>query len=310
MPGRGPITPGWNRRVDPRYIGSVLDSLSHVIVAVSDLEAATEDYRAILGRDPSWRGEHPGHGTANTLFGLGNGYLELVARIGEGIFGDGVRDHLESRGEGLLGFALSCEDADAYVALLRDRGFGASDPMEGSGRSGDRERFWRNIYLPPDQTRGVFLFAIEHRDGEVGLPPAQATGEEDAAPHEFDHLVVMTRDPDACRSFYEEGLGLRMALDRTFEKFGSRLIFFRVGGVSIEIGASLSEAVDPEAPDHLWGLAYRVRDLAAARERVAAAGIDASEVRKGRKKGTVVCTVRRPTHGVATLLIGPDPEGG
>ena len=39
-----------------------------------------------------------------------------------------------------------------------------------------------------------------------------------------------------------------------------------------------------------------------------AAGIDASEVRKGRKKGTVVCTVRRPTHGVATLLIGTDPE--
>jgi hypothetical protein len=49
-----------------------------------------------------------------------------------------------------------------------------------------------------------------------------------------------------------------------------------------------------------------VTDPRAARERVAAAGFDVSELRRGNKAGTSVCTVRSETCGVPTLLIGPD----
>ncbi|HKE10536.1 MAG TPA: hypothetical protein VKE73_03105, partial [Myxococcota bacterium] len=52
--------------------------------------------------------------------------------------------------------------------------------------------------------------------------------------------------------------------------------------------------------------AWRTEDVAAARARLAAAGFEVSEVRRGQKRGTRVCTVRRETHGVSTLLIGPD----
>ena len=42
-------------------------SIDHIIIAVSDLAEASAAYSALLGRQPSWRGVHPDHGTANTL---------------------------------------------------------------------------------------------------------------------------------------------------------------------------------------------------------------------------------------------------
>ena len=46
----------------------MLTSLDHIVIAVRDLAAAMDLYGRLLGRRPSWRGEHPGYGTANTLF--------------------------------------------------------------------------------------------------------------------------------------------------------------------------------------------------------------------------------------------------
>ncbi len=47
-------------------------------------------------------------------------------------------------------------------------------------------------------------------------------------------------------------------------------------------------------------------DVLAAHRRLAEAGFDVSAHRPGFKPGTRVCTVRRETCGVPTLLIGPD----
>lgn len=284
-------------------------SVDHILVAVQDLEAATHDYRGILGREPSWRGRHPGMGSANTLFKLGNGYLELIAAEGEGGFAQLVQQRLGA-GEGLLGFALQTDDADAVATTLRSRGLTVGDPVEGSGtdeRTG-AERRWRNVYFQPDETRGTLLFAIEHLSAPEALPEAVPVESEESAARDFDHIVVMTKDADGAKELYGNTFGIRLALDREMPKFGSRLVFFRLGHMSIEIGSSLKDDPDPAAPDTLWGLAYRVPDVAAAQARVAAAGIDVSGVRKGRKPGTLVLTVRRPTHGVATLFVGPDPD--
>jgi hypothetical protein len=97
-----------------------------------------------------------------------------------------------------------------------------------------------------------------------------------------------------------------LALDRTFEQWGARLLFFRVGGVTVEIAAPAKPVASPAAGDAVWGFSWRVPDVDAARARLAGEGFDVSEVRPGRRPGTRVCTVRAPTHGVATLLLGGD----
>ena len=117
----------------------------------------------------------------------------------------------------------------------------------------------------------------------------------------------MTEDPEAAIDLYGSKLGLRLALDRSFEKRGVRLLFFRVGGVTVEVGARLASAAS-DKPDRFWGIAYQVADVDAAHARLKSEGFELADLRAGNKPGTRVCTVKSRTHGVPTLVIGPDPD--
>jgi catechol 2,3-dioxygenase-like lactoylglutathione lyase family enzyme len=247
------------------------------------------DYAKLLGRAPSWRGEHPGWGTANVLFRLDNTVLELIG----------------ASGDGPIGFALRTDDADALATALSGRGIAAAAPVAQQGRdvASGAVRHWRNVFLG-DAGRGVVVFAIEHRSSPDALPWVAPDGSADAAISGIDHVVVRTEAPDAAIAFYGDQLGLRLALDKSFEQWGARLLFFRVGGVTVEIAAPLPAVATPSAADEFWGISWRTPDVAAAHARLAASGFEISELRPGRRPNTEVFTVRTPTHGVATLVIG------
>ncbi len=291
----------------------MLRALDHVILAVEDLPAATRSYVRLLGRTPSWRGEHPAMGTANALFRLSNMYLELLAPEGEGPVADMLRRRIAEHGEGPAGLAFRTDDAAACHDAWAKAGLHPAEPAPGLGRDVESGAFreWSNVHLPPEDTRGVLLFAIEHRTPDDVLSEARPMADEAACIGGLDHAVVQTRDPEAAIHLYGEQLGLRLGLDREFPQWGSRLIFFRVGGVTVEIAARLKEDGEASASrdrDWLWGLSWRVSDADAARARMAEAGLDVSDVRDGRKPGTKVFTVRGPTHGVPTLVKQPAPR--
>lgn len=297
----------------------MFDALDHVIVAVRDLEAATSAYARLLGRSPSWHGEHPGAGTANTLFRLENTYLELMAPHGEGTVGRAVSGWLDARGEGLLGLAFATSDAEACHRELAKRGLEPGALENGMGRDVGSGAFreWIRVPLPLSRSRGVLLFGIQHTTSSDVLPRAAALESEASAVFGLDHTVVQTADGEATKALYGDGLGLRLALDREFEQWGVRLLFFRVGGITVEIAARLSAEGQGESTglpelegdeDRLWGLSYRVADAEAARARVAAAGFEVSEVRSGRKPGTRVLSVKAGTFGVPTLMLQPPEE--
>jgi catechol 2,3-dioxygenase-like lactoylglutathione lyase family enzyme len=284
----------------------MLNGLDHVVILVRDLDAAAAAYERLLGRATSWRGEHPGLGTANALFRLNGSYVELLSPNGEGGFANELRARLDERGEGGIALAFATDSGADTAAELRRRGIAAADPLPGSGResTSGAVRRWHNVVLPREATRGLLLFAIEHDSPPDALPPAAPLAPADEIASGLDHVVVASEDPEASRALYGEGLGLRLALDRVDRERGVRLLFFRVGGVTVEV-VGRADAPPSKNEDRFWGIAYRVGDADAARARVAAAGCDVSEVRPGRKPGTRVCTVRDGTCGVPTLLIGP-----
>ena len=298
----------------------MFDALDHVILAVRDLADATRRYATLFGRRPSWRGEHPGQGTANTLFKLHNTYLELIAVQGEGPTASLLSSRLDAHGEGLVGLAFGTREADAAHEELAARGLDPAPVAPGLGRDADSGliRRWRTAMLPIELTRGVLLFAIEHGSPDL-LPEAAPVGATGAVISGIDHAVVQTADAEAAIALYRDGLGLRLALDRSFPDWGMRLVFLRVGGVTIELAQPQVSRREPKASedhresdsglsldtDRLWGLSWRVPDADAARARLAAAGVDASEVRPGRKPGTRVVSVKDGTCGVPTLLIEP-----
>ena len=289
----------------------MLQSLDHATIAVRDLAAAAKTYTALLGRLPSWRGEHPALGTENVLYRLDNTTLELLCPQSGRRPAEGLRARLEEKGEGLLGLAFGTEDADSCRRELVKRGLHPAAQREDLGREleSGAVREFRNVLLASEESRGLLLFAIQHLSPPGLLPPARLVAPAASAVTGVDHVVVRTVDAESAKQLYGQKLGIRLALDQTFQEWGTRLLFFRIGGLTIEVAASLAEEVGAGAADELWGIAYRVPDANAARERLAGEGFDVSEVRRGRKPGTRVFTVRSETQGVPTLCLEASPKG-
>ena len=145
---------------------------------------------------------------------------------------------------------------------------------------------------------GVKSFVLQPEEGD--LPdPEQVEGGVSA----LDHVVVSTPNPDRLMATYGAKLGLDLRMDRTFPDWGARLLFFRVGDLILEVMHRLDGGEDPGGSDAIWGLSWRVDDLPAAQARLRKAGLDVSDIRKGRKPGTQVLTVKSGTLGIPTLFI-------
>jgi len=133
--------------------------------------------------------------------------------------------------------------------------------------------------------------------------PSPFSDDEAACVSALDHVVVRTPNPERAIAFYAGRLGLDLRLDRSNEKWGARLLFFRCGDLVVEIAHDLKKGVS-DAPDQLWGLSWRVPDVAKAHARLTAAGLDVSAPRDGRRPGSHVFSVKNKTEGVPTLVIG------
>ncbi|NQW51369.1 MAG: VOC family protein [Rhodospirillales bacterium] len=160
-----------------------------------------------------------------------------------------------------------------------------------------------------DVTRSDDGLAFAGHGVSIGLrpktdeAPSPVTVADAAAVASLDHVVVRTPNPERAIAFYAGRLGLDLRLDRSNPKWGARLLFFRCGDLVVEIAHDLKTGVS-DAPDHLWGLSWRVPDIAAAQARLKTAGLDVSEPRAGRRPGSQIVAVKNGTEGVPTILIG------
>jgi methylmalonyl-CoA epimerase len=283
-------------------------TLDHLVIAVRDLEGASEDYAKLFGREPSWHGVHPTYGTRNTLFRIDNTYVELLS-LGEGKSGrwGGDLARFLTKGEGLWALALGTQQIDADVRLLRARQLSVQDPADGDGVDNftRAKRTWRNAMVPVNASNGVRMFFIEHRSPPEALPVAPIASEGGAHVARMDHAVVLSPDLESARKYWGDVLGARLALDRTFPERNTRILFFRLGDITVEISGGAQQTEEGMGkPDRLWGVAWGVENLAAAVARLRSTGIEVSDPRAGAKPGTRVATVKGAhTHGVATLLI-------
>ena len=117
-----------------------------------------------------------------------------------------------------------------------------------------------------------------------------------------DHLVLRTADADACISLFSVGLGIRLALDKNAPQWGGRMLFFRVGKLTLEI---IEPAEDKPENDHFWGIAFQCPDISTTAAGLQKAGVALSKVRNGRKPGTKVATIKSHSLAIPTLLIQP-----
>lgn len=279
----------------------MITALDHIVLLTRDLEAGAANYARLFGRAPAWRVRDDGAETI--LFTLDNVSLELMAATHAGALGARVRAAIDRGGEGIASLSFRVDDIARMHRRLTRLGLEPepiADHVSTDAASGASLR-WKRTRASAN-THGPRLFFLEL---EQDRPRSPATAE--GAAFAIDHIVVQTPDPERAAALYGARLGLDMALDRTNEAWGSRLMFFRCGDMIVEAAHALKGGKG-DGPDRLWGMTWRIADADAARARLAGEGFNVSEVRAGRKPGTRVFTVRDNTCGVPTLMLQPAPQ--
>ena len=276
----------------------MIKTLDHLIVAVGDLDKAEKNYSTVFGADPVWRGEHTEYGTENSLFNFNNTYFELLAAKGDGLGAMLVNHAHQETGEGLIGIVFGTDNLKETHQTLSDKGFLLGDVSNGEGANfkNNKIRKWKNLFLPPELTRGIFSFLIEHTEGTLPIVDRF----ESSMVNKLDHVVINTNDADGFINVYKDTFNIRLALDKFVDEWKSRMLFFRLNKTTIEV---IEKKNDEEPKDSLWGLSWEVDNIEEAHKRLEKAGVEITPIKKGIKENTMVATIKSHTHNVPTLLI-------
>lgn len=257
-------------------------ALEHIRITVTELSTEIEHYAALLGVAPSWQGTEDGKELA--VFNTDNVAVHLVA---------------SKQARGLEAICFAVDSLERMHRRLKRVGIASHEaPRHSFGTINGASKM--HIASSAD-TRGIEISFTEQNSGTGTQKPSVANG--------LDHIVIASRRAEGTAFLLGSQLGLDMRMDMSRAEWKARLMFFRCGDLIVEVFEQLdqdgSDAKDDTSSkqDSFYGLTWRVADADASHARLSDAGFDVSEVRKGRKPGSRVLTVRNNTAGVATLLI-------
>ena len=182
--------------------GDKVQGIDHIVIAVRDLAAASDDY-ARLGFTVTPGGEHTGGATHNALISFADGaYFELIAFKEP----DRPQDHKWwakfAKGEGTVDFALLSESVDFEGDRLKQAGIAIDGPHDGGRLRPDGQRIaWRNMSL---QAEGAPLpFMIEDVTRRELRVPSGDAAEHDLGVSGVSGLVILVADLDRATAPYE-----------------------------------------------------------------------------------------------------------
>ncbi|MFC7291554.1 VOC family protein [Hirschia litorea] len=279
----------------------MIDGIDHLVFVCGNLEAAKADYSALLGREPDWHAIDNTAGTATVLFRVDNMAVELFGPHGEGPVGAKLQAMVQAGNEGLSSIAFSCADIEEIHNKYMRLGLFPSDISEGKSEDiqSGKQRIWRRIRLDTQRTQGVRHFIIENGEGGDILP--RACGDDCVS--SLDHVVINSPNADRAAALYGARLGAELRLDLERPDLASHFQFFRVGAATLEVVSRIGVEADNDSDDTLWGVSWSVKDIKAAHERVKKAGFRVTDIRSGRKNGSLVFTVLDRTCNTPTLFI-------
>ncbi|MBA3763948.1 MAG: methylmalonyl-CoA epimerase [Actinobacteria bacterium] len=132
-----------------------LTDIDHVGIAVADLEAAVEEYRRLLGVEPTHRERLLDQGVDEVLFSIGSSYVQLLGALGPDT---PVGRSLATRGPGLHHIAYRVADIVAALAHLRDEG---AQLIDDTPRPGSRNT--TIAFVHPHSMDGVLVELVQQR---------------------------------------------------------------------------------------------------------------------------------------------------
>ncbi|HET6714530.1 MAG TPA: methylmalonyl-CoA epimerase [Actinomycetota bacterium] len=132
-----------------------LVEIDHVGIAVPDLDAAVEEYRRLLGVEPSHRERVEDQGVEEVLFPVGSSFVQLLGALGPDA---PVGRSLARRGPGLHHIAYRVDDLAASLAHLHGEGAELIDEQPRPGSRGTLIAF-----VHPRSMGGVLVELVQER---------------------------------------------------------------------------------------------------------------------------------------------------
>ncbi|MGH2705542.1 MAG: methylmalonyl-CoA epimerase [Actinomycetota bacterium] len=132
----------------------MLTAIDHIAFAVSDLDAAVEQYRRMWGLEVDRREVVGSDGVEEAMLPLGGIHLQLLAPTSPN---SSVARFLERRGEGLHHIAYRVADVGAALERLHSEGAILIDEQPRPG-----PRSTRIAFVHPKGNRGVLVELVQH----------------------------------------------------------------------------------------------------------------------------------------------------
>src|SRR5687767_15252804 len=125
----------------------MLEHLEGVVLAVNDADAASKTFEAIFDTKNTWTQPLSMLGADVTFLACGTDVIALAQPNGAGP----IRDHIDNKGEGIVGVAFSAPDNDAMAEQIRSKGVDVSSES--------------NMHLlDPAKTHGLLTMLFPHHD--------------------------------------------------------------------------------------------------------------------------------------------------
>ena len=250
----------------------MIKSLDRITYLASSLEKAEKTFSSFFDLKPSKRVISAEKNYESLIYIFENVYFEVIEK----------KDDLSEKNK-LYGFSLLSDDLSSIDISIISEKNNRQEEFE------DKVQSVKSIDIKQSPDFQLLVNEYENLDMD------RANENNLFA---LDHLVLTTNKSDDLINLYEKELGIRLALDQFVEKWGGRMLFFRTGQATIEV---IDNKV--EGNDQFWGLAWKTKDIRKKREYLIENDFNVSDVKDGRKKDTLVATVKFDEVKIPTLLV-------
>lgn len=216
------------------------EMIDHVVVAVHDLEAASDDFRT-LGFNVIPGGEHATRRSHNALVTFEDGsYIEIIAFLGAEPHDGDLWWRLLQIGEGWVDFAVYAPGLEAFI---RDSGIeGLEGPLDGGRLRPDGQRLeWRTARLAPQPGFRIPFLIEDVTPRELRVPGGETASHPNGV-RGVQGVTNVVRNLDDAARVYERLFGQEGQRVETDIEGAGPALRYTVGHHWIEI----IEPVNPE----------------------------------------------------------------
>ena len=276
-------------------IFKMLTRVQNIFLATKNIEETSQKFSIFFGRSPDFIGQSINLGIDIIIFGLNNTNICLISPKSSGFWFETLNNFLKNKGEGIFGINFSSDDFDNDYNNFTKNNLKLSDKIESNfeGNNNDKIKFsFFNIFDKAIENLNIFV------SNEMNFQNNKANSKNNVS--KVNQIVIQTEAPDTIKDIFDGKLSIRLALDKTFKEWAGRMLFFRLGGVTLEV----IEGKDIKQNSKYFGIGWHADNYNKCYNSLLNDGFSLSEIRKGRKEGTLVSTLKKPILNIPTILIG------